>query len=328
MADQSKIEWTDATWNPVRGCTRVSPGCDNCYAIQVASRYPWGKGLTRERVRLGVLDWSGRVDTLQEKLDEPLHWKRPRRVFVCSGADLFHHKVPDAFLDDVFLRMLLASRHTFQCLTKRIDRAADYLEVAPIRLRALAQRRGYGVEWRWPFRNVHIGTSVENQETANQRLPDLLRCSAWVRFLSCEPLLGPLDLTEWIGHPLARCIAHHERTEHLCGGGGPLVDCSECDFAVEWDDDGRTLTPTVDWVIAGGESGTSARSCDTAWLQTLADDCEHAQIPFFLKQLGRRSIHAGVRLDKTVPRWHKKGADPEQWPSGLTRRREYPVEGC
>ena len=177
----SKIEWTDATWNPVTGCSRVSPGCDNCYMFTL---YP----------RLRAMEVPGyelapdRVQIMRERLFMPLSWKKPRRVFVNSMADLFHPKVPFDFVSDVFLVMQEAARergHTFQVLTKRPGRAAAWWESAE-------ELFPEG----WP-QNIWMGTSVENQKYA-PRLTVLARLPANVRFVSAEPLLGPVDLSQWL----------------------------------------------------------------------------------------------------------------------------------
>lgn len=176
MATVSTIEWTDTTWNPVRGCSRVSPGCTRCYAERMAHRFSGpGKpyeGLTRNSGK--GPRWSGRVQLVYDVVDEPLRWRRPRVVFVNSMSDLFHENVPERFIKDVFEIMAEADRHTFQILTKRADRLA---EVAPRLL--------------WPS-NVWMGVSVENQDYVD-RIDRLREVPAQVRFLSLEPLVGPLS---------------------------------------------------------------------------------------------------------------------------------------
>lgn len=173
--DNTEIEWTDATWNPVTGCTKVSPGCDNCYAEALTARFP------------GRFPNGFDVTLKPHRMNEPAHWQRPRRVFVNSMSDLFHRDIPIPFLSDIWAVMLRESRHTFQVLTKRPHRAMQlmttYADLFP------------------PAKNIWLGTSVENQRFADNRIPALLdapRTPGDVRFLSCEPLLGEIDLTPWI----------------------------------------------------------------------------------------------------------------------------------
>jgi protein gp37 len=256
VSDGSKIEWTEATWNPVTGCTKVSPGCDHCYAERVTERFH-GKG-------------SFATVTLHpDRLDQPIRWRRPRRIFVNSMSDLFHDAVPDEFVADVFAVMAMAERHTFQVLSKRPARMRSllssraFLDLVMDRvLREDPAARRRFAETRWPLRNVWLGVSVENQQWADIRVPALLGTPAAVRFLSCEPLLGPVNLHR--GH--ATCPVHD-----FSGGfcTGPCPD-----------------RYTIDWVIAGGESGQGARPMHPAWARTLRDECAAAGVPFFFKQWG------------------------------------------
>jgi protein gp37 len=167
MSDNSSIEWTEATWNPVTGCTKVSPGCAHCYAETFAERF---RGVPGHPYELGF-----DLQLRPERLNQPLEWKRPRLVFVNSMSDLFHPDVPTDFINRVFNTMVRADWHTFQVLTKRSGRLAELATELP-----------------WP-ENVWMGVSVENQRWSS-RIDDLRRVPAIVRFLSCEPLLGPLKL--------------------------------------------------------------------------------------------------------------------------------------
>ena len=170
MSDNSKIEWTEATWNPVTGCTKVSPGCDHCYAETFAERW---RGVSGHHFENGF-----DVTLRPERLEQPLHWRRPRRIFVNSMSDVFHEAVPDDFIARMFAVMAECPQHTFQVLTKRHGR-----------MRALLTRLVFK-----PPPNIWLGVSVENQRWADIRIPALLATPAAVRFLSCEPLLGPVDL--------------------------------------------------------------------------------------------------------------------------------------
>ncbi|HET6385142.1 MAG TPA: DUF5131 family protein, partial [Armatimonadota bacterium] len=222
MSGNSKISWTDATWNCLLGCSRVSAGCDNCFAIRSAHRLQSNpnpkvssafEGLTTVKGR--GLDWTAQVRCLPDRLEAPLHWKKPRRIFVNSLSDLFHPQVPDDFIDQVFAVMALCPQHTFQILTKRPERMRDYLSGGGTVSRVLRLKidliREHGSRqerfnlasscWsppiRWPLPNVHVGVSCENQATADERIPSLVDAPADVRFLSLEPLLGPINLDPW-----------------------------------------------------------------------------------------------------------------------------------
>jgi protein gp37 len=172
MGDKSKIEWTDATWNPVTGCSKISAGCKNCYAERMVERFP------------EVYPDGFGVQLRVERLDQPKRWRKPRRVFVCSMSDLFHDDVPDRFIFDILWTMRTLPRHTFQILTKR-----------PERMRSLVRRKFRTNE---PPQNVWFGVSVENQSAADERIPLLLDTRDAVRWLSCEPLLDPVDLGPYL----------------------------------------------------------------------------------------------------------------------------------
>ena len=290
MAEHSTIEWTDATWNPVTGCSVVSPGCTNCYAMRLAGtrlrNHPSRAGLTVESKARGVEAagrqgskkskpvWNGQVRLNEQWLDEPLRWKRPRMIFVCAHGDLFHESVPDEWIDRVFAVMTLATQHTFQVLTKRSARMRDYLLAA--RSRNAAPTKA------WPLPNVWLGVSAERQLEADERIPDLLATPAAVRFLSAEPLLGPINL---------RSIDISGDEEILPLGAGWLDRLEE----------GEAEGPRLDWVIAGGESGVDARPMHPAWARQLRDQCTAAGVPFFFKQWGEftpddpASTHTAMR---------------------------------
>lgn len=257
MAENSKIEWTDATWNPVTGCSIVDAGCTNCYAMQLAGtrlkHHPSRVGLTR--VTGGRPKWTGEVRLNRQWLDQPLRWRRPRMIFVCAHGDLFHESVPDAWIDQVFAVMALAPQHTFQVLTKRPERAARYLKSLYFGARFVANaaieiRQSVigGLVAKEAFKagypNVWLGTSASDQASADLRIPQLLDCPAAVRFVSLEPLLGPVDIE-------------------------------------------RVYMDRVDWVIVGGESGRGARVWDglAAAARSLRDQCKAAGVPFFMKQM-------------------------------------------
>ena len=319
------IEWTDETWNPVVGCSRVSAGCDHCYAMGVAHRFAGVNvafaGLTKLRPkdasRPGV-DWTGEVRTLPERLGEPLRWRKPRKVFVNSMSDLFHRDVPFEFIAAVFGVMAATPQHTFQVLTKRPERMFEFFRWLPAssslaavlnELWAYAIMNGiehneisrrFSGSLRWPLRNVHLGVSVEDHATADARIPLLLGAqSIAVRFVSYEPALGPVDFTN-VGLP----GFPHDRYDALRGlyRGGI---------------EGHRLN----WVIVGGESGPGARPFDIAWARRTVADCRAAGVPVFVKQLGALPI-GDIAVECRLT--DRKGGDWNEWPEDL-RVREVPA---
>lgn len=247
MANNSHIEWTDTTWNPLAGCTRASPGCDNCYAAVMALRLEAmaladieaGRDSGAKRKYIGVakrtasgrVAFNGAINLDEAALDEPRTWRKPRRVFVNSMSDLFHDGVDPGFVYQVFKVMAETPQHTYQVLTKRPQNIMPYMKL-------------YGIggatphAYLWPA-NVWIGTSVENQDAA-WRVDELRKVPATVRFISGEPLLGPV-------------------TVNLSG---------------------------IHWLIVGGESGPRARPMHPQWARSLRDQAQAAGVPFFFKQWG------------------------------------------
>lgn len=311
MTDNTAIEWTDATWNPLRGCSRVSEGCRNCYAESVAHRFsgpgrPYD-GLTR--IVNGRPTWTGEIRLVPELLDQPLRWKRPRRIFVNSMSDLFHERVPDDFIRSVFATMAAARWHTFQVLTKR-----------PTRMRALLK---LWTEEGAVLPNVWLGVSVEDQQTADDRIPLLLDTPAAVRWISAEPLLGPIDL-----YPSAYLPCPNAADGlSMDPSTGDYECCRKCDFTGVSDEIG------IDWVVAGGESGQHARATHPEWFRSLRDQCKTADVPFLFKQWGEwvdeRHAHLdqpiATRLRKTVSRlasdgtvYPMRGPGPESY-AGIYR---------
>ncbi|WP_093803944.1 DUF5131 family protein [Streptomyces sp. Wb2n-11] len=274
MADKTGIEWTEQTWNPTTGCDRVSPGCDNCYALTMAKRL---KGMGSAKYQTdGDPRTSGPgfgVGMHEDTLTDPLRWSKPRRVFVNSMSDLFHTKVTDDFIARVFAVMALTPQHTYQLLTKRHGRMRSLLSSASFRTaceKAEAQlvgdpatpglprykREQYATQW-WsnfakPLPNVWLGVSVEDQGWADVRIPALVKTPAAVRFLSCEPLTGPVQLHRGHGH----CPTHD------FSGGFCTGYCPDMVFP--------------DWVIIGGESGPGAREFNPKWAADLIADSRNA----------------------------------------------------
>lgn len=292
----TKIQWTEQTWNPMVGCSLESPGCTNCYAMgQTAwlanklgmKKY---KGLTTTVNRKPV--WNGHVSLYPEDLAKPLHVRKPTMWFVNSMSDMFHPGFTDTEIDRVFEVMSLCPQHTFQILTKRAERMFKY-----------SNARMYMPQdpsWpRWPLANVWLGVSAERQKEANERIPWLMKTPAAIRFVSCEPLLGSIELDDLV-----------TEQDH---GGEEHINALHCEVGIEDDEDFQGVT--LDWVIVGGESGRGARDCQSAWVQHVVDQCRCHQVPVFVKQLGSKS---DLRLKD------KKGGDIFEFPESL-RIREWPT---
>ncbi|MFP2963359.1 DUF5131 family protein [Myxococcus sp. 1LA] len=298
---ETAIEWTDHVWNVTKGCSRKSPGCGGgtpgprkggCYAERMAIRLA-GPGQPYE----GLVEstpagprWTGKVVLDEELLDAPLRWRRPRRVFVNSMSDLFHESLSFEAIDRVFATMRLAERHTFQVLTKRADRMREYVEWARARslVEGLEVVPGRPITWERAHANVWLGVSVEDQRRADERIPHLLATPAAVRFLSCEPLLGPVDLSRWLPRAryyLARCArcghtASSEFFGELRNHDDADVECPICGHLLQDE------VPGISWCIVGGESGPGARPMHPIWARRLRDQCVAAGVPYFFKQWG------------------------------------------
>ena len=345
----SNIEWTDATWNPVVGCTPVSPGCLNCYAATMARRlekmrkpeYQPRDGIRIAEVKAGRAVFTGEVRCLDDRLAMPLRWRKPRLVFVNSMSDLFHEAVPFEFVDKVFAVMALCPQHVFQVLTKRPERMAEYLNTPgrggfiwadASQIDGRLEDEEADVPYASTHSNVWLGTSVENQATADERIPHLLRCPAAVRFLSCEPLIGSVDLSAFMGG-------------QYVGLPGDVVH-PNYNFGLHW-------------IIVGGESGAHARPCNVEWIRWVVKQCQGAGVPCFVKQVGRKPFLKDHAYCPTCREWHhergwdcaglgpwlecrrcgkrvktrtgapqrlnnRKGGDPTEWPADL-RVREMPA---
>jgi len=269
MAARSEIEWTTHTWNVTTGCSRVGPECDHCYAMGMAHRFDWGQHLTRRheveldlldgRRRVDIVDWNGTIDIHRDRLDRPLRWREPSKVFVCSTSDLFHPKVHFEYIAAAMGVMAAARRHTFQLLTKRPGREAEFFRwlfedgakgaiwqtlYSHARQAGVPEHRIHeemGSPWPWPLPNVWCGTSVGTQ-SAKARIDELREVPAVIRFLSIEPLLEDLGELDLRG---------------------------------------------IGWVIVGGESGPRARPMHADWARSIRDQCAREKIPFFFKQYGR-----------------------------------------
>jgi protein gp37 len=332
MGTISKIQWTNATYEPVLGCTRVSEGCRACYAEELVARRMGQNPMTPRYHGLAVINasgqprWTGKVVPQPDHLGLPLHWKKPRRVFVCSRSDLFHPKVKFEYIAAVFGVMAACPQHTFLVLTKRSERALEFfrwldarvgtedvpvrrgrdqLDVCSYELRKYGVFPDYGCSW--PLPNVHLGVSVENQQYADERISTLLTCPAAVRWISAEPLLGPVDLFAFLKTPL--------RDESLAAlRSRPM--------------------PGLDWIVVGGESThikkNPARPCNVQWIRSIVQQCKDANVACFVKQLGSNAFleevaTAGPYPDVSRRTWKGKGDDRALFPKDL-QVFEYPED--
>lgn len=259
----TKIEWATESWNPVTGCTPVSEGCVHCYARRMAQRLAGRFGYPAE--------YPFAVTAHPERLEEPLQWKKPRRVFVCSMGDLFHRLVSDSYIWQVFNVMRKAQQHTFLVLTKRPQRMLEWFNF-------IKNTVEIG-EMPWPLPNVWLGVTAENQKRADERIPILLQTPAAVRFASVEPMLGPVDLTKLPLGPNGYGLDFE--LDALTGWAHGYNENTRNHRVSRNDQFGR-----LDWVICGGETGPSARPMHPNWVRGLRDQCQVAGVPFFFKHHG------------------------------------------
>jgi protein gp37 len=275
VSDKTRIEWADASWNPVRGCSRVSEGCRNCYAEAQAARFghKLHDHVVAENTPNGPRWVRGAVGLVQAKLHLPLAWKEPRRVFVNSMSDLFHEALLDHEIASVFRVMATAHQHQFLVLTKRPQRMMQfcrtklqqYLEPGSYVIAGAGDQPGIFVP------NVWLGTSTEDQLTADERIPYLLSTPAAIRFVSVEPMIGPVTLRP---RPRGERSIPRHTTCLLCGEGPAAAHVHE----------GGYRSRGLDWVIVGGESGSRRRALDLEWLHAIVRECEISDVPIFVKQ--------------------------------------------
>lgn len=296
MSDATKISWTDATWSPVTGCTKTALGCAHCFAEHMTRRF-WRQWNCQPPPN------HFKVQLHPERLDKPLHWRKPRRIFVCSMSDLFHEDVPFEFIDKVMESIHQTPRHTYQILTKRPGRMAEYF-LHSDKPRHCYMRPG----------NTHLGVSCSTQADADKNIPILLQVPAAVRFVSLEPLLGPINVRPYITQGINHCRS--------CGWygdddgdltHGPVFPCPKCDndtYALPIDEE-------LDWVIVGCESGPKRRPCKLEWIRSIVQQCKEANVPCFVKQIDTTELKPQGVLGCKVSR------NPEEWPEDL-RVQEYP----
>ncbi len=259
---ETKIEWAEKVWNPVTGCTKISSGCKNCYAERMSKRLAG---------RAGYPEDGFKVTLHPDKLEEPLRWKKPSRIFVCSMGDLFHEDVPFAFIDRVIDTIYKCPQHTFLILTKRPHFMKEYFEQIGLR------------------NNIWLGTSIEDQKTADERIPLLLQTPAAKRFVSYEPALGPVDFTNIMPVSLRPTHPHDPLMFYDALRG----HCKASD---------NIGLPKLDWIIMGGESGPGARPMHPDWARSVRDQCKAAGTPFFFKQWGEWAPTMDVEYLNTTTR--------------------------
>lgn len=296
MSFNSKIEWTDATWNFLGGCSPCSPGCDNCAAARLAAgrlkNRPLYKGLTKNGRWTGEVRLCTEIDR-GDILEQPMHWRKPRTVFPCFMGDLFHPAVPIRFLKHVFETIEKCPQHKFMILTKRPKQAISIMRNESFRF-----FEKVGDYW-YILRNVHFGVSISNQTEAYEKIPILLKIPAAVRWLSIEPMLGPIDLETLISCPRCAPPSHFE----------PRLNY-------------------IDWVVVGGESGPGARPMHTDWVRNIRDQCNETGVPFFMKQMGGhpnkranlKDIPKDLRI-REYPRSMKRHS--KLWQGGRVRFKNY-----
>lgn len=293
MGDTS-IGWTNKTWNPVRGCSRVSEGCRNCYAERQAARFRDVGQPFHTFVRTqsnGEPQWTGKVELVENHIADPLHWKAPKRIFVNSMSDLFHEALGFEKIDKIFAVMACAPQHTFQILTKRATRMMEYLTLT----QRCAIPGGHSFAEKLPLPNVWLGVSVEDQKAADERIPMLLQTPAALRFVSYEPALGPVNF-----------------------------------LSPDW----TIIQGNIWWIIVGGESGPHARPFDVQWARDTVAQCKAAGVSCFVKQLGARPgtlVKTGDGCDglgtyrfDDIRLKDRKGEDWDEWPADIPRVREFP----
>lgn len=318
MPGKTNIAWATDSWNPVTGCSKVSQGCRYCYALR-----DWPR-LSAPRPKPNV--YTGRAFTdvqfHPERLDQPLRWRKPRRIFVNSMSDLFHEKMDFDHIADIFAVMglcfVMDRGHVFQILTKRPETMRLFMSsphtVGFVTARMKAIHPGLPGENAapvWPLPNVWLGVSVEDQETADERIPLLLQTLSVIRWVSYEPALGPVDFRPYLAQLSVSCCP-------VCGYRTNRLQDMKCP------NDGASLgaDTALDWVVVGGESGATARPFDIDWALSTAAQCKAAGVACFVKQLGAKPHVYGEPL----PLADRAGADPSEWPL-LLQVQEYPTQG-
>ncbi|CAD5984049.1 DUF5131 family protein [Planktothrix agardhii] len=276
----TQISWTDETINPIVGCSRVagSPGCQNCYAASATKTARLQQFPQYQKVS----KWNGTVEFVEKQLEKPYKWKKPKKIFICSMADIFHENVPFNWVEEIFYMIENCPQHTFQILTKRPERMIEFFDWY------IARNSDHSVELQWTMPdNIWLGVSCENQAMADKRIPLLMQIPAKVRFLSCEPLLEPINLSKFLP------IEWSEIAE---------------DWIESWPGIGSYSTDYPNWIIVGLESGSNARRCDLQAVHSIINQCQTAKVKVFCKQLG--TVWA---KESGTYKQDRKGASPELW---------------
>lgn len=357
------IAWTEQTWNPIRGCSKVSAGCKNCYAEKMAARF-CGPGQPYEGVSDGKR-WTGDVVFVIEHLIDPLRWTKARLVFTNSMSDLFHEGLNFHQIGAIFAVMAASPTHTFQVLTKRPARMLEFFAWLEAQMRDTWHPHGntmqddniarmevlrgcFGMhsEGRlpsmpavWPLPNVWLGVSTEDQAAADERIPLLLKAPAAVRWISAEPLIGPLYLRNIFLAPRDPKSNGTDDWDDPDGGKPRLNALAGYPWHnMVYGTSRGEVGPRLDWVVVGGESGPGARSCGGDWLRQIVRDCQREGVPVFVKQLGAAyhdpenglAGHSVKVMDGEKERLftarrltHPKGGDVSEWPRDLSVR-EWP----
>lgn len=275
----TKIEWTDETWNPTTGCSKISAGCSHCYAERMSKRLAGRFGYPH--------DDPFRVTLHLERLEDPLHWKKPKKVFVCSMGDLFHESVPFNYIAAVFGVMAANPRHTFQVLTKRPKRMMEWFDCVEWSTNRGKPPITKNPSLKWPLPNVWLGVTAENQEAAEARIPWLIRTPAEKRFVSCEPLLGPIDFThmKYPEIPIPVDVLRGGVQNYAYPGFNSFCNA-----------------PTIDQVIVGAETGPGKRPMDLGWARYLHNQCFQSKVPFFFKRDSDGNRELGGRRWEEMPK--------------------------
>lgn len=326
----SAIQWTDETYNPIVGCSRISAGCKNCYAADAAKSARLQQFPQYQKVK----DWNGVTEFVESQLLKPLSWKKPKKVFVCSMSDLFHESVPFEWIDQIFAVMAIAPQHTFQILTKRPKRMLEYFldyrcDMAPRWVEIQGTKQVIDLGRSLPLPNVMLGVSVENQQAAGDRIPLLLQAPATKRFLSCEPLLELVSLKSWLRKEVGKGVCSICKKDSILYVAKDSIE----KLAVANKVACLNCLPFIDWVICGGESGAGARPCHINWLRSLVKQCNETSTKVFVKQLGSVSVVdspiflEGIGIKSSyapIKLRDRKGGNIEEFPEDL-RVREFPL---